>query len=272
MKKLFLFCLLATSILALDSCRKDPVYIDDNGNVVDNNRKPIASFTYTTQQITGGLAIRCNNTSSYATSYEWSFNGSTSNQSNPTFYVYSAGTYYLSLTAYNDYGSDYTYKTITVTVAPTGYEITSLKLNKIPMLASDNSSWDTGIFGGADPDIFFKIMNEDKTVTYYTSSHYTDVSSFPVSWTLQNPPQMEIGTKYIIRYLDYDDGIDSHDIMANCVWQVNASQDGQTTINWNSTDGTIKFVAGIRWLYPSKESGELVCVEEGSDEIIGKME
>ena len=272
MKKLFLICLMATTILAFDSCRKDPVVIDDNGNVIDGNQKPIASFTYTTEQITGGLAIKCHNTSSYATSYEWFFNGSSSYQINPTFYVYNAGTYRLELTATNQYGSDYTYKTITVTAAPTGYEITSLKLTKIPMLDSDNSSWDTGIFGGADPDIFFKIMDEDKVVTYYTSSYYTDVSSLPVSWTLQNPPQMEIGTKYIIRFLDYDDGIDSHDIMANCVWQVKASQVGQTTFNWNAQDGTISFVVGMKWLYPSKDSEELICVEEGTDEIIGEME
>ena len=69
MKKLFLICLMATTILAFNSCRKDPIYIDDNGNVIDSNRKPIASFTYSTQQITGGLAIKCNNTSSYATSF-----------------------------------------------------------------------------------------------------------------------------------------------------------------------------------------------------------
>ena len=271
MKKLFLICLMATTILAFDSCRKDPVYIDDNGNVIDSNRKPIASFTYSTQQITGGLAIKCNNTSSYATSYEWFCNGSTSYQTNPTFYVYSAGTYRLELTATNQYGSDYTYKTITVTAAPTGYEITSLKLTKIPMLDGNNASWDTGIFGGGEPDIFFRIMDEDKEVTYYTSSYYTDVSSFPISWTLQNPPQMEIGTKYIIRFLDYDDGIDSHDIMINCVWQVNASQAGQTTINWNGQTGTISFVAGIKWLYPAKGAEELICVEEDSNEVMGEV-
>ena len=270
MKKLFLFCLLATSILALDSCRKDPVYIDDNGNVIDGNRKPIASFTYTTQQITGGLAIRCTNTSSYATSYEWRFGSEYSSQTNPTFYVYSAGTYRLELTATNQYGSDYTYKTITVTAAPTGYEITSLKLTKIPMLDSNNESWDTGLEGGGNPDIFFKILDENMSVTYCTSNHINNVGTFPVSWTLQNT-QLEIGTKYIIRFLDFDDW-SSHDIMANCVWQVKASQVGQTTFNWNAQDGTISFVVGMKWLYPSKDSEELICVEEGSNEIIGEIE
>lgn len=272
MKKLFFICLMATAILALDSCRKDPIYIDDNGNVIDGNRKPIASFTYTTQQITGGLAIKCNNTSSYATSYEWNFNGSTSYQTNPTFYVYSAGTYYLSLTAYNDNGSDYAYKTITVTAAPTGYEITSLTLTKIPMVDGNNESWDTGLEGGAAPDIFFKILDENASITYYTSSIINSVTSsaLPVSWTVPNL-QLEIGTTYKIRFID-DDDFTSDDVMANCVWQIKSTQEGQTTINWNAQNGTISFVVGIKWLYPSKDSEELICIEEGPDKIIGEIE
>ena len=271
MKKLFLICLMATTILAFDSCRKDPVYIDDNGNVIDSNRKPIASFTYSTQQITGGLAIKCNNTSSYATSYEWFCNGSTSYQTNPTFYVYSAGTYRLELTATNQYGSDYTYKTITVTAAPTGYEITSLKLTKIPMLDSNNDSWDTGLEGGAAPDIFFKILDENASYTYYTSSLINNVTSsaMPVSWNVPNV-QLEIGKTYKIRFID-DDDFTSDDIMATCIWEIKASQEGQTTINWNAQSGTISFVAGIRWVYPAKGTEELICVEEGSNEVIGEV-
>ena len=186
MKKLFLFCLMATTVLAFDSCRKDPVYIDDNGNVIDVNREPIASFTYTTQQITGGLAIKCNNTSSYATNYEWFFNGSTSYQTNPTFYVYSAGTYRLELTASNQYGSDYTYRTITVTAAPTGYEMTSLKLTKIPMYDSNNETWDTGLEGNGNPDIFFKILDENKEITYCTSQRVDNVSTLPHGLRIHN--------------------------------------------------------------------------------------
>ena len=138
------------------------------------------------------------------------------------------------------------------------------------MLDGNNSSWDTGIFGGGDPDIFFKILDEDKVITYCTTDHYTDVSSLPISWNVHNT-QLEIGTKYIIQFLDYDDGIDPHDIMANCIWQINASQEGQTTINWNAQSGTISFVVEIKWLYPSKETEELICVEESSNEVVGEV-
>lgn len=271
MKKLFLFCLMATTILAFDSCRKDPVVIDDNGNVIDGNQKPIASFTYTTQQITGGIAIYCNNTSTNATSYVWELNDDYySSEKNPVIYIYEAGTYNLRLTAYNGNNSNYTYKVITVKPAPTGYEITSLKLTKIPMLDGNNASWDTGIFGGGEPDIFFKIMDYDKVQTFCTGQRVDDVSSLPISWTITNT-QLEIGTKYIIQFLDYDDGIDPHDIMANCVWEVKASQEGQTTINWNAQSGTISFVVGIKWLYPSKGIEELICVEEDTNEVVGEV-
>lgn len=270
MKKLFLICLMATTILAFDSCRKDPVVIDDNGNVIDGNQKPIASFTYTTEQITGGLAIKCHNNSLYATSYEWRLNDEYTDQTNPTFYVYSPGTYYLGLTAINENGSDHTFKSVVVKYNPTGYEITSLKLTKIPMLDGNNASWDTGIFGGGEPDIFFKIMDYDKVQTFCTGQRVDDVSSLPISWTITNT-QLEIGTKYIIQFLDYDDGIDPHDIMANCVWEVKASQEGQTTINWNAQSGTISFVAGIKWLYPSKGVEDLICVEEDTNEVVGEV-
>lgn len=270
MKRLFLFCLMATMFLAFDSCKKDPVVIDDNGNVVEDDRLPIARFTYSTEQITGGLAIKCQNNSVFATSYEWKFNNETSAQTNPTFYVYSPGTYVLELTAINPNGRSHAQETVIVKYNPTGYEITSLKLTKIPMLASDNSSWDTGIFGGADPDIFFKIMDYDRVHTYCTGQCINNVSSLPISWTITNT-QLEIGTKYIIQFLDQDDGIDSDDIMANCVWEVKASQEGQTTINWNASNGTISFVAGIKWLYPAKGAEELVCVEEGSNEVVGEV-
>lgn len=276
MKKLFILCLMATTLFALESCKKDPVIVDDNGNPISDNQKPIASFTYTTSQITGGLAIKCTNASSYATGYLWELKKSNaiidqSTQTNPTFNVYSTGVYTLTLTATNGYGSNYTQKTITITAQPNGYEIKSLKLTKIPMKDSNNASWDTGLFGGGDPDIFFKIMNEDKTITYCTGEHYTDVSTMPISWTIENT-KLQIGTKYIIQFLDYDDGVDVSDVMANCIWEVKASQEGQTTINWNAQNGTISFVVGIKWLYPSKGEEQLICVEEGSNEIIGEIE
>ena len=30
-------------------------------------------------------------------------------------------------------------------------------------------------------------------------------------------------------------------------------------------------MAGIKWLYPAKGAEELICVEEGSNEVIGEV-
>lgn len=262
MKKLFILCLMATTILAFDSCKKDPVIIDDN-------QKPIASFSYTTSQITGGLAIKCTNYSSYATSYEWHiWNDASfeefSYETNPTFNVYSVGTYYISLSAENEYGSDYTYKSVKVTAKPTGYQFTSLKLTKIPMQDSNNASWDTGLFGAGDPDIFFKIMSEDHLTTYVTGETVDDVSQsdLPISWTITNCPTLSVGTKYIVRFSD-EDGVDLNDVMSNCIWEVKASQEGQTSFNWNAQNGSVSFTAQIKWIYPSKDAEEFICIEDG---------
>lgn len=252
MKKLFLLCCLAATIIALDSCRKDP---HNFGN--EDDPKPTASFTCTTSQIDGGWAIKCNNyssTPSLPVTYEWKLNNeNVSNEFEPTFYVYNPGTYNVSLTVSNEYGSDYTYKAITIKVAPIGYKITSIKLTKIPMLDSSNESWDTGVEGNGNPDIFFKLLNEDKTITYVTTNHGHDIgiSDLPISWSVVNCPTLEIGKKYIIQFLDFDDW-SADDIMANCIWEVKATQEGQTTLTWNAQNNTISFVAEIEWLYASK--------------------
>lgn len=262
MKKLFFICCLAATIFALDSCKKKNE---------EDLYKPKANFNYTTEQISGGVAIKCHNYSTNATSYEWRLDDEYNHEVEPTFYIYSPGTYYLGLTAMNEYGSDHTYKAITIKKKPSGYEVTSLKLTKIPMRDSNNDTWDTGLLGGTDPDIFFKIMDENKVITYCTGECQDNVSTLPISWNITNT-QLEIGTKYIIQFLDYDEGLDLHDIMANCVWQVKASQEGQTTYNWNAQDGTIRFVVGFKWLYPSKGEEQLICVEESDNEVIGEIE
>ena len=117
----------------------------------------------------------------------------------------------------------------------------------------------------------FKILDENASYTYYTSSLINNVTSsaMPVSWNVPNV-QLEIGKTYKIRFID-DDDFTSDDIMATCIWEIKASQEGQTTINWNAQSGTISFVAGIRWVYPAKGTEELICVEEGSNEAIGEV-
>lgn len=270
MKKLFLICCLAATLFAFDSCRKE------NNNGYNGGQtyyyKPIAAFTYTTNQITNGLAIKCTNYSSYATEYYWELIKDDiiidqSTQINPTFNVYNAGVYTIELTATNEYGSSTTQKKITVTAQPTGYVFKTIKLTKIPMLDNDGSSWDTGLFGSAYPDIFVRIMSEDHLTVYYTGETYDDISEMPVLWTINNGPAFAINTKYIVRFSD-EDGLDANDVMANCIWEVKSSQIGQTSFNWNAQNGTVSFSATIQWVYPAKGEEQLVRVEEKEDSTI----
>lgn len=70
---------------------------------------PIADFTSFNTSICAGANVSFTNTSLYATSYTWSFPGGTpasSTNSNPSIVYNTPGTYNVTLTATNAYGSD----------------------------------------------------------------------------------------------------------------------------------------------------------------------
>lgn len=205
--------------------------------------------------------ITAQNTSTNATSYSWTLtrpNGtiSTSTATNPSFECTTAGQYTIKLVAYGANNTSSTLSKYFVLYTPeptaTAYTITWLRLEKIPMLDTDNSSWDTGLFGGADPDIKFSIQKNTNSVlptTYYTSSVIQDVTSsnLPISWYNVNT-SLELGEEYRIRILD-DDGLDGDDIMADCILPLGQSNHGITSYTWTSTNGQTKFTIGLEWVY-----------------------
>ena len=237
-----------------------------------NKPMPEARFGY---RITNGntyATCHLYNYSLESDTYEWTMycpDGSveTSYSFEPLFRCYQGGTYKITLMAKNKYGTDRTSQYFNINSNGGGndnptasaYTITWLRLEKIPMLDSNNSSWDTGLFGGGDPDIKFQIQNSTNTTTYYTSSVKNDVSSsdFPVSWYNVNTT-LEMGVEYRIRFLDEDGGVDSDDIMANCIWkQAGYFYPGTSSYTWYSTDGTIKFTVGLSWIY-GKTNGYVI--------------
>lgn len=272
MKKLFLICCLAATMLAFDSCKKDPVIIDDSGNGSNNALLPVASFTYTTQQINGGVAIICQNTSLYADSYEWKiWNDNYEEHSfikKPTFYVYGTGTYNIALAAENEYGIGVAKKTVIIKPKPTEFRISSFKLIKIPMLDNNNNNWDTGLETPAEPDIYFKILDREGNTTYYSNRGdvFMNVETLPITWTAPVDFTMTIGTEYLIRFMDLDTFGD--ETMATCIWSVNSESAGAAEYIWVSSNGKIKFSTGLTWIYPSKDEEQFFCVEECSNEDI----
>ena len=124
----------------------------------------------------------------------------------------------------------------------TGYTISGLELTKIP----NNTTWDVG----GSPDIFFKIMNSDKTTLYYTSSTKDDVNSLPVSWSNINCP-LNVGETYIISFFDED--LLENEIMVNCQLKLSAYDApyaGYTsTYEWEASNGTISFNLNLNWKF-----------------------
>jgi PKD repeat protein len=80
---------------------------------------PVAAFSADKTEITTGKSITFNNQSQHAVTYNWTFTGGTpgkSNEKNPVITYPTAGTYTVSLTATNEYGSDVVTQTSFITV------------------------------------------------------------------------------------------------------------------------------------------------------------
>ena len=108
------------------------------------------------------------------------------------------------------------------------------------------SSWDTGILSGEDPDIYFNIVDMNGSVLY-TSTTTSNVSeySLPVTWHFSQ--KLDYASNYYIKFYDKDDGIDSDDIMASCVFESSYLTPGSDSYTWQASSGTIKFIVGLDW-------------------------
>jgi len=130
---------------------------------------PTASFTYTPSNICQGSQVQFTNTSQNATSYSWSFPGgnpSTSTQTNPTVTFNTAGTYTITLTAYNGTLSNTYTHSITINPLP-NISITASPTN----ICSGSSSTLTA--SGATNYQWSHSLGTNSTVTVYPSSSTT---------------------------------------------------------------------------------------------------
>ena len=228
----------------------------DNSNVTPPDNpvaSPTASFNINSSN--GNYApttIQCNNTSTNAVTYKWTltkpdYSSVTSTLKNPSFTCSQAGTYTLELIAYNSNNVSSTKSQTITLITPSTYTITYLKLQQIPMLASDNSSWDTGIFDGADPDIFFTISDSNGTILYTSSTKSnTAETSLPVTWNGINLT-LEYGSNYSIRFYDSDDGIDDNDLMTGCNFISSYIIPGNNSYTWTGQTNGTKFTVGLSW-------------------------
>lgn len=254
-------------------------------------KKPEANFTFYTSSDGTKTKVYTQNRSLNADWYSWSFRKNSlsyyeianSTNKNPVFDIPESGSYELILEVGNKNGEDLATESFSVTLPSGGsgggsgnqythYTITSLILQKIPMTDTDNSSWDTGLLGGADPDIFFKILNSSSS-TLYTSATKQNVASsdFPVTWSAVNK-SLDYSENYIIRFYDEDGDLDPNDLMAGCSFNSSYLTPGSSSYTWVASDGTIKFTVGLTWSrggYENMEDFEVQTAEE-TDTIIEK--
>lgn len=222
---------------------------------VDPALPPTASFNISSSN--GSYApsiISCTNTSTNATHYAWTltkpdYTSTTSTNKNPSFNCTQSGSYTLQLIAYNaNNQSDVYTRNFTLTTT-SSFTITWLRLENIPMVDSNNQTWDIELSNGVDPDIFFTILGSNSTTELYHSEMKTNTSAsdLPVTWTPVNQT-LPYNNDYVVKFWDADDlTLDGNDLMASCPLSSSHLTPGTTYFTWNNNDMGVRFVIGLTW-------------------------
>ena len=237
------------------------------------HKEAIVNFSYTVENKydyeleTNYVLLSTYNLSLNAVSYKWELEGPygdilESYSESPAFKCYQTGEYELRLYAYSKNG-DYKMEAKRIYINPSSggvggggsqtassFTITWLRLENIPMQDGNNASWDTGLFGGGDPDIYFKILDANNHVLY-TSSSVEDVSSsdLPHTWTGINTTLNYNANQYSIHFYDKDGDLDSDDHMAGCIITPSDMTPGSSSFVWYNDEIGVRFTFGTTWSY-----------------------
>ena len=254
-KSLFLIGLLA---VILTSCHKEAIV---NFSYTTTTKYDYENEVYYVELATLNLSLN-------AVSYMWELKGPygdvvTSYSKSPVFSCYQTGDYELRLYAYSKNG-DYKVEgkhiyislsggggggdPINPPFSPTQFTITWLRVESIPMQDGNTASWDTGLFGGSDPDIYFKILDANEQVVY-TSSEVTDLgaSDLPHTWAGVNQTLSYNASQYVIRFYDKDGDLDTDDHMAGCILNPSHLAYGTSSFTWYNNNMGVRFVIGLTW-------------------------
>lgn len=149
---------------------------------------PQASFYLTDKIVPVGYALRPDNNSAKAVSYEWDFgNGEKSVELNPVFHYNKPGTYTITLKAFNIKNEAHT---VTTQIRVGEVYLVSLKLNKINFKNGANQPWDSD---GSGPDIEFRVApriygNQSPNWIFreHLGNNFTP-ASLPFTYKLKSP-------------------------------------------------------------------------------------
>jgi len=180
----------------------EQVLIQSNGS----QQLPTANFSINNNGCTASCSVSFSNSSSAATSYSWSFgDGGSSSSSNPSHQYTSGGTYTVTLTATNQYGSDDYQQTVTIAYAPTAVRINNVQITNCPL--DNNGSWWDTFPTNTDADLYFQLVLSGTSVI--TGSVIDNVGTLPVSWTVTNGYLVtNLSQDYYINIMDEDTNAD----------------------------------------------------------------
>ena len=211
---------------------------------------PVANFTFSGA---GGFApctVTFTNTSTNATSYSWDFgDGTTSTAVNPSHTYNSGGIYSVTLTATSSNGSNSITKNVNIEDAPTKIQINQLILWDYPQ-TDDGSNWDYS----AGPDIYWKIMDEDMTTTYFTSGVINDAvyNNLPFYYNNGLPYTLtDLNETYVIVFYDKDSP-DADDFMGGYYFTPSDYTTYPSTISFYSSSSDLEFDLEVTWSNDSK--------------------
>lgn len=209
---------------------------------------PIANFTFSGA---GGFApctVTFANTSTDATSYSWDFGdgSSSSTETNPTHIFNTGGVFSVTLTATSSYGVNSITKNVNIDNAPSKMKIDKLVLLDYPPTDSSGGGWDYS----NGPDIYWKLMNEEETTTYFTSGIFNDAiyNNLPFTFTNGLPYTItDLAKKYSFEFYDYDylDADDNINYQYYCIIRPSDFIDYPSLIHFDN--GEMKFDLYVTW-------------------------
>ena len=216
---------------------------------------PIANFTYTGANGYAPATVTFTNTSQNATSYSWNFgDGGTSTATSPSHIFTIGGTFTVQLTATGTGGSNSTSQTVNILNPPIKVRIDQLKLWDYPQVDGSGSNWDYS----AGPDIYWVIMNEAMTTTYFTSGTVTDAvyGNLPFTYTNGLPYTITSLTQtFTILFYDADSP-DDDDFMDGYSFTPSDFSDYSSTLSFWSATSDLDFDLYVTWLNAKNMSNQ----------------
>jgi len=209
---------------------------------------PSANFTISGDGNFAPCEVTFTNTSSNATSYSWNFGdgSSTVTQENPKHTFASGGVFSVTLTASGSGGSNSITKVVNIKNAPTKLKMTKLTLTDYPQTNSSGGGWDNN----SGPDIYYKIMDENQTTTYFTGGTHSDVAynDLPLIYTTGLPVTfIDLDEKYTIVFYDYDN-VGSDDFIGGYYFTPSDRNGYPSVISFSSSTSDLKFEIEVTWL------------------------